>query len=685
MSNPRVFFEISVGSQNVGRIVMELYKNVVPKTAENFRALCTGERGMGKSGKLLHYKGSIMHRVIPKFMLQGGDFTRGDGTGGESIYGAKFADENLSLKHTDAGTLSMANSGPNTNGSQFFITTQATPWLDGKHVVFGKVVEGMHVVREIERTGSTTGKTKERVTIVDCGEITSSDAAMAPAQTIGQKRKADGDVATHLDAEASRAERIQRLVNEAQEVETLDANSLKRALVSLEKRIAKNQEMRIKYAEDANKFLESEVALDMELQKLMTLATAPELFDQPALLDALPRLIALLAHENTDIMLDVVQLLNEMLDPDIASESEGIVTFVDRLVDAQLLEGLVPNLERLDEKQAEDAQGVHSILSIFENLTELRPTIADELTKRTTLLKWLLNRLTVNKFDENQLYTSEILAILCQSSKQNRTKTGTPEAMELLLKTIARYRKRDPHDQNEEEFVSNVFNTIAAMLLLPENQAMFLRLEGLELMLILVKRANFTSPHAVKMLDYALNNSKEGCDRFVDALGIKTLFAVYMGKGQGKQSRRRQQEEAAQQEHILSVMGSLLRHLDGARQARLLNKFVENDFEKVDRLVELYDTYTKMLQNAAKRHADMNSADADERYMARLEHGLFALQLVCVLMGYLCSPQTLHLHTAKRLMMQMDQHEFSFAYVKAVLEGMCAHSRSCFIVLSCAG
>ncbi|QRV85035.1 peptidyl-prolyl cis-trans isomerase, cyclophilin-type protein [Ceratobasidium sp. AG-Ba] len=189
LTRPKVYTDISIGGKPVGRVVYSLFSDLVPKTAENFRALCTGEKGVGKSGKNLSYEGSSFHRVIKGFMIQGGDFTAGNGTGGESIYGEKFEDEAFPVNHTKPFLLSMANAGPNTNGSQFFVTTVPTPHLDGKHVVFGEVVKGKSIVRQIENTPTASGDAPmSPCVIVKCGELTSDEELSMTSST-----PADGD------------------------------------------------------------------------------------------------------------------------------------------------------------------------------------------------------------------------------------------------------------------------------------------------------------------------------------------------------------------------------------------------------------------------------------------------------------------------------------------------------------
>eukprot|EP01097_Dermamoeba_algensis_P003373 TRINITY_DN2364_c0_g1_i1.p1 TRINITY_DN2364_c0_g1~~TRINITY_DN2364_c0_g1_i1.p1 ORF type:complete len:361 (-),score=108.14 TRINITY_DN2364_c0_g1_i1:48-1130(-) len=204
-TNPRVFFDIKIGNESAKRIVFELFAQVVPKTAENFRALCTGEKGVGKSGKPLHFKGSSFHRIIKGFMCQGGDFTAGNGTGGESIYGEKFEDENFIVKHERPGLLSMANAGPGTNGSQFFITAGPTPHLDNKHVVFGKVLKGMGVFRKMESLPTeSSDKPTVDVVIENCGELKEGEDDGIPTP-------ADGDSFEDHPADAGVSDPQERL------------------------------------------------------------------------------------------------------------------------------------------------------------------------------------------------------------------------------------------------------------------------------------------------------------------------------------------------------------------------------------------------------------------------------------------------------------------------------------------
>ncbi|KAG1675687.1 hypothetical protein FOA52_002396 [Chlamydomonas sp. UWO 241] len=205
-SNPRVFFDVTVAGQALGRVVMELKEDVVPRTTANFFELCKRDAGQG-------FKASKFHRIIPGFMCQGGDFTRGNGTGGVSIYGNKFADENFRLSHLGPGVLSMANAGPNTNGSQFFLCTAATNWLDGKHVVFGQVIEGYEVVKAMEACGARSGATSFEVAISDCGMLppTAAGAARTAAKPVGGVAAAAGAQTRSLSSSTMAAPQLVRM------------------------------------------------------------------------------------------------------------------------------------------------------------------------------------------------------------------------------------------------------------------------------------------------------------------------------------------------------------------------------------------------------------------------------------------------------------------------------------------
>lgn len=451
--------------------------------------------------------------------------------------------------------------------------------------------------------------------------------------------------------EMSDKERLE-LVLELEEDETgqeLDNATVKRMVQTLEKKLAKNQEMRIKHAEHPTKFMESEVELHSEIGGCALLATQPSLY--PVLVEAggVELIVSLLAHDNSDIVLSVVELLNELTDTDVMSEAEGEgLDLIQRLVKNQIMSVLVQVLEKLDEKVEEESKGVHNVLGITENLVELEPELAEQAFSQK-MMSWLLTRLKVRTFDPNKLYCSEVLAILLQSSEKNRVSLGLIEGIDTLLQALALYKRRNPQLSEEQEMMHNLFDSLCLALLAPDNREIFLKGEGVELMILMLREKKMSRPPALKVLNHALQGD-EGincCAKFIDVYGLRSLFPCFM-KTPGKKQKRGGLSEREWSEHVCSIISHLLRNSSGSQLQRLMNKFVEEDHLKVDRLVELHLFYLQQsktldMQIEAEIEVIMEeegevSAEAEgEFYLRKLDAGLFTLQRINYILLSICT------------------------------------------------
>nr|CAD7201384.1 unnamed protein product [Timema douglasi] len=450
-------------------------------------------------------------------------------------------------------------------------------------------------------------------------------------------------------------EKILKFVESSEDVEgeVLDDSTLKRMILLFEKRALKNQEMRIKFPDIPEKFMESEVELHETIQELHAVATVPDLYPIMVELQAVPSMLELLAHENTDVAVAVVDLLQELTDVDILNESEeGADVLIETLLDQQICALLVQNLERMDENVKEEVEGVHNTLAIFENLIEFRPDVCSDAAKQG-LLQWLLRRLRVKMpFDGNKLYASEILSILLQNSPENRQLLGDLEGIDVLLQQLAFYKRHDPSSNEENEMMENLFNCLCSSLMHAPNRERFLRGEGLQLMNLMLREKKLSRNGSLKVLDHAMSgpDGKENCNKFVDILGLRTIFPLFMKTP--KRNRKRILTTEEHEEHVVSIISSMLRNCRGPQRQRLLNKFTENDHEKVDRLMELHFKYLEKVEEVdltidrERRVEDVCDVtqDAEEEteeeeevnYLRRLEGGLFTTQLVDYILLEVC-------------------------------------------------
>lgn len=416
----------------------------------------------------------------------------------------------------------------------------------------------------------------------------------------------------------------------------LDEAGLKKMILLFEKRNLRNQEMRIKFPDTPEKFMESEIDLHQMIQELKVVATVPDLYTVLVDLHAIPSLLELLSHQNTDISVAIVDLLQELTDVDILHESlECADILIEALQKQQISALLVQNLDRLNEAVKEESDGVHNTLAIFENLTEIQPTMCKE-TAEQGLLQWLLKRLKQKiPFDGNKLYCSEILSILIQDNNDNRLLLGTLDGIDVLLQQLAVYKRHDPTTAEEQEFMENLFNCLCSALMAKENRERFLRGEGLQLMNLMLREKKLSRNGSLKVLDHAMAgfDGRDNCNKFVDILGLRTIFPLFMKTP--KRNKKRVLSTDEHEEHVVSIIASMLRNCKGPQRQRLMAKFTENDHEKVDRLIELHLKYLEKLDNVdteieAATTVAGNDEDDDEdaNYLKRLSAGLFTLQLI---------------------------------------------------------
>ncbi|XP_034552666.1 beta-catenin-like protein 1 [Notolabrus celidotus] len=431
---------------------------------------------------------------------------------------------------------------------------------------------------------------------------------------------------------------------EEPEAEPVDESSVKKMILTFEKRSYKNQELRIKFPDNPEKFMESELDLNDIIQEMHVIATMPDLYHLLVELNAVHSLLGLLSHENTDVAIAVVDLLQELTDIDTLHESEeGAEVLIDSLLEGQVVALLVQNMDRLDEQVKEEADGIFNTLAIIENMAEFKPGLCTEAAQQG-LMQWLLKRIKAKMpFDANKLYCSEILAILLQNNDNTRELLGEMDGIDVLLQQLSVFKRHNPSTAEEQEMMENLFDALCSCLMLPANRDRFLRGEGLQLMNLMLREKKMSRTSALKVLDYGMIGPEgtDNCHKFVDILGLRTIFPLFMKTP--KKMKKTGASEKEHEEHVCSIIASMLRNLKSQQRSRLLTKFTENDCEKVDRLMELHFKYLEAVQQADKRiegeKHDMvrrgeilDDSMEDEFYLRRLDAGLFVLQLICYIM-----------------------------------------------------
>lgn len=353
------------------------------------------------------------------------------------------------------------------------------------------------------------------------------------------------------------------------------------------------------------------------------------------------------------------------------NEEESMKALVNTLIENNVLELLVQNLQRLSDSDDQDEMAaVYNTLATVENMIEVEPKVAEMICEKTRVFKWLLGKLKVREFDSNKQYAAEILSILLQNSEANQKKLGQMNGVDVVLQAVAMYKSKDPKSGDEEEMVENLFDCLCCLLMPLENKERFVKAEGVELMIIIIKQKKLAYGSAIRALDFAMTNYPPACERFVDVLGLKTAFAAFMGKIPMSKKNKKERYQEELEERVISLIASLFGGiLRGSRRERLLSKFVENECEKIDRLMELYIRYSDRVKEETKRMDELElddlEMDGDERYNRKLESGLYTLQSIAIILGHLwCSE---HPRMRARIELLLKQQKLTKSDVKDIL------------------
>lgn len=428
------------------------------------------------------------------------------------------------------------------------------------------------------------------------------------------------------------------------EDEKIDAAWVKRLAGSFERKIARNAELRAKFEGEPTRFMDSEAELDAEVKSWSLLAEHAGLYGEFARSGAAAALVGLLAHENTDVAIGAVEILGELLDEDVEVEQGMWEGLVGVMLEADLLDLVMSNLGRLDERAETDRSGVYHSLAVLEALAG-QQAVAERIGTEA-VLNWLCNRIRTpeNPLGQNKQYAAEVLQVLLQSSPILRARLAKEvEGVDLFLQILAHYRKRDPpKDSPEEEYVENVFDALTCVLDESAGKAAIVEAEGVELVLIMLKEGGFSKQRALRALDHAVGGSgsavaeaaTEVCSKLVNAGGLKTVFSLFVKK-----------PTPATMEHLLGIFASLLRWLPGesAERIRTLNKFLEKEHEKLGKVLQVRGGYAKRLgaveEEIKLERRMMDAGDWEERegewFSRRLDGGLYGLQTSDVVLAWL--------------------------------------------------